>query len=466
MRRKPGSPQERYTDLGNAKRLVRLHKDTVRYCRAWERWLIWDDTQWVRDEKDAIYRKAEAVASTRWEALKSTPGKEERRRLFRHAEYSESARGLRAMLDLASKQPGIVMTPDEFDSDPWLLGTRNGVLDLRVGKLRPARREDYLTRCVRTSYDPDALCPRWLEFLKRITDGDDDLLRFLQRAVGYTLTGSGREQVLFICYGEGANGKSTFLNTLTDLLGEDYAGPLASDTLLKKRGGMTNDLASIQGKRMLTAIEIEQGQHLAENLIKQLTGEDTLKVRFLYQEFFMLRPGAKLFMAVNHKPRIAGRDNAIWRRIRLIPFMVTIPEAEWDRELRDKLRAEFPGILRWAVEGCQEWRRDGLGQPPAGEAATQEYRDEADSFGRFCEERLQVRPGSKVSAYSGSLYNQYEAWCEDHGETPDSRKAVAERLRDLGCKPDKDSEGTRLWRGVEFRPEPSGTADTADTAAG
>lgn len=462
--RKVTPRRERCTDLGNAKRFVQQHKDAVRYCKAWERWLIWDGMRWARDEKDAIYRQAEATASLLWGEFKHVKDKRKRDELYRHAQRTESVQGLRAMLDLASKQPGIAMTPDQFDANPWLLNTQKGVLDLRTGKVRLALRGDYLTRCVSTYYDPEATCPRWLEFLKRITNGDNELERFLQRAVGYTLTGSASEQVLLICYGGGANGKSTFLNTITDLLGEDYASPLPPDTLLKRGGRMTNDLAGIQGKRMVTAIEVEQGQYLAENLVKQLTGEDPLQVRFLYQEFFTMRMSAKLYMAVNDKPRIAGRDPGIWRRVRLIPFTVTIPPEEQDRELREKLKKEFPGILRWAVEGCTEWRRCGLGQPPVVEAATQVYREEMDSIGRFVKERL--RADAEAFAYSGDIYQAYAGWCEGWGETPESMKAVMQRLRELGCIPDKDSKGHRLWRGVGFQPEQSGTADTADTAAG
>jgi putative DNA primase/helicase len=235
------------------------------------------------------------------------------------------------------------------------------------------------------------------------------LIRFVQRAVGYSLTGSTNEQCLFILYGSGANGKSTFLNTISAMLG-DYARQTPTDTLLVKRGdGISNDVARLHGARFVSAMEVDNGRRLAEAQVKQLTGGDLMAARYLYQEFFEFRPQFKLFMGVNHTPVIQGTDHGIWRRIHLVPFTVTIAKEDQDKRLVEELHAERSGILRWAVEGCLTWQAEGLEPPTAVAEATEEYRAEMDVLARFLLECRDVGPEARVA--TGLLYARYVGWC-------------------------------------------------------
>jgi putative DNA primase/helicase len=360
------------------------------------------------------------------------------------------------MIELAKSEQGIPVSPQQLDSNPWVLNVLNGTLDLRTGQLREHRREDLITKLAPVAYDPEAPCPRWEAFLSRIFAGDAELIRFVQKAVGYSLTGSTQEQCFFILYGTGANGKTTLMQTVSALL-KDYARQTATETLLVQRGdGPRNDLARLQGARFVYASETEGGRKLAEALVKQLTGGDTLTARFLYSEHFEFQPMFKLWLAVNHKPVVQGTDHAIWRRIRLLPFIVTIPVAEQDKRLIEKLRDELPGILRWAVEGCLLWQQEGLEPPQAVKRATGDYRSEMDVIAAFIQNCCVVEPQGKVS--TSELYEEYAGWCTQMGETPVSQKALAAALKERGCTPGR-SGGGRLWCGIALKgdePEPQG----------
>ena len=323
----------------------------------------------------------------------------------------------------------------------------NGTLDLRTGELRPHRREDLITKLAPVVYDHEARCPLFLAFLDRILAGNADLIAFVQRAVGYSLTGDVQERVLLILWGGGANGKSTLLETLRGMLG-DYAMRTPTETLLVKReGAIPNDIARLKGARFVSASEADEGKRLAEAQIKEMTGGDTITARFMRAEFFDFRPEFKLWLATNHKPVIRGTDKAIWDRIRLVPFNVRIPEAEQDKGLGAKLRDELPGILAWAVEGCLAWQRDGLGIAKDVQAATASYRDEMDVVAAFITDVCTVAPGARVQ--SRVLYEKYKRWCEENGERAVSQKALGEKLRERGLEPRKGSGGARWWHGVE-----------------
>jgi putative DNA primase/helicase len=278
-------------------------------------------------------------------------------------------------------------------------------------------------------------------------DGQAALITFLQRAVGYALTGDTSEHVLFLLHGTGRNGKSTFLETLHALLG-DYAKQADFATFLaRKHDTVRNDLAELQGARFVAAVEVEEGRRLAENLVKQLTGGDRIKARFLYQEYFEYVPQFKVFLACNHKPVIRGTDLAIWERIRLIPFTVTIPKAERDTHLLTKLLQELPGILAWAVQGCLAWQQHGLGEPQAVVQATGAYRAEMDLLGSFLEDTVVL--GTHHQVTSKDLYTAYCTWCETNGETPMSKKALGSRLLERGCAPVRlGPKQARGWQGL------------------
>src|SRR5439155_4535552 len=370
-----------------------------------------------------------------------------REKLLKHALRSEQAARMQGMVTLAQSEPGIPVKPDQLDADPWALNVLNGTLDLRTGQLRPHRREDLITKLAPVVYDHEARYPLFLAFLDRIFAGNTELIGFVQRAVGYSLTGDVRERVLLILWGGGANGKSTLLETLRSMLG-DYAMRTPTETLLVKHdGAIPNDVARLRGARFVSASEADEGKRLAEAQIKDMTGGETLSARFMRAEWFDFKPEFKLWLATNHKPVIRGTDKAIWDRIRLVPFNVRIPDGEQDKGLGAKLRAELPGILAWAVEGCLAWQRDGLGIAQDVQAATASYRAEMDVLAVFIGDVCTVSPAAKVS--SKLLFSRYSKWCEANGERPLSQRALGEKLREKGFEPGKvGHRGTRGWLGI------------------
>ncbi len=407
---------EHLTDLGNARRLVSQYGQDLRYCYDWRKWLVWDGQRWRRDTPWEVNRKVKATVKTIYGEAAAVEDDERRKAIAKHATRSEASERLKVMVEQAQSE--LPITTAELDADPWLLNCPNGTLDLRTGELHPHTRTDMLTKMTTIPYKPGDNCPLWLEFLETVFNGNQDLIHFIQKAVGYTLTGDCSEQVLFILYGTGANGKSVFLETIQAILGEDYARSTPTDTIMVKDGSsINNDIARLTGARLVTVNEVEDGQRLAESLVKQLTGQDTVTARFLHAEFFDFKPQFKLFIRANHKPVIRGTDEGIWRRLRLIPFTVTIPEGQRDPRLLEKLQAELPGILAWVARGCQYWQNESLGLPSEVKAAVDAYRNEMDVIGQFLEDRTvevsDVPDLLKVKA--GDLYKAYSAWCEENG---------------------------------------------------
>lgn len=439
---------EHFTDLGNAGRFVAQHGNDVRYCHIWRKWLVWDGTRWRTDESGEVERHAKYTVRQLYADASRVNDDDLRAELAKWARASESRSRIQAMIDLAKSEPTIPVSPPELDANPWLLNCQNGTIDLRTGELMKHRREDLCTKLIPVEFDPEARCPIFKKFLQRILKDNTELINFLRRAIGYALTGSTVEQVLFILWGCGANGKSTFLEIIRAVLG-DY-GRTADSALLmhQNHDGVRNDVARLAGARFVSTSETEAGRHLAEVLVKQLTGGDKVAARFLYSEFFEFDAQFKLFLTTNHKPVIRGTDNAIWRRIRLIPFEVTIPEEEQDKDLPRKLRAELPSILAWAVRGCLRWREYGLGQPKKVSAATESYRQEMDIIGAFLKDRCLLRGDAKVTA--GQLYVAYKKWCDDNGERPLTQQKLGGALGDRNFRPYRIGR-VRSWLGLELR---------------
>jgi putative DNA primase/helicase len=477
------SPKERpkfnNTDLGNAKRLVHYFGDDLKYCFAFGSWYVWDGKRWGIDQTGEIERKAKATVM---KIYKEAMAEDDDKRiiLMKHATKTESGQSLTNMIKWARSEEGIPVTPEQLDGDQWVLNCMNGTLDLKTGKLLPHQRDQFMTNILPVEYDPSAECPNWIKFLNRImqdAQGNErpGLVEFLQRAVGYALTGSIKEQVIFFLYGSGKNGKSTFINTIKDLLG-DYARQSSTETFMAKQnsGGATNDLARLKGARLVSAVESEEGKKLAESLIKQLTGGEPITARFLHKEFFEFTPTFKIFFVTNHKPQIRNSDLGIWRRIRLIPFNATIRVDEDDKSLPEKLRDEMPGILKWAVEGCLMWQKDGLVAPEEVMNATNEYRDEMDTMSHFVRDFCIVNPLAKAS--SADLYDAYKEWCDDNGEYTLTKNKFITKLRERmeshgNPITDYRTNTGRYWKGIALAdktdlPNISETATHGDTQKG
>lgn len=439
----------RLTDAGNAQRFAAQHAGHVHYCYAQKTWLVWDGTHWRRDPGDAIVRMAKEAARAIYVEAATATSEEQRKATGQWAAKSEDERRLRAMITLAQSEPGIPVTPDELDADPYLLNVANGTLHLKTGTLQPHRRADLITRIIPITYDAAAACPIWEGFLKHIFADKGRLITFVQRAIGYALTGTTHEQVIFIFWGRGANGKSTLLETTTHLL-DPYAARIAAETLLARKGDALamNDLFTLQGARFVVAIESDADRRLAESLVKSLTGGDSIKVKKLYADISTFKPAFKLFMATNHKPMIRGTDHAIWRRIRLVEFDVVIPDDQQDKELPTKLKAELPGILRWAVDGCRAWQAHGLGLPEEVRAAGEAYRQEQDTLGTFLAERCWGDPKTEVAF--DALFDDYGIWAYRAKEKPLSAKKFSLALKERGLQQVKRATG-RVWLGLRLR---------------
>jgi len=455
----PESPlvSAEHTEMGDADRFISVNQQRARYSPEQERHYAYDGKVWVNG-KALWARFAQETALATMAAAEAMPGvlpvpdgqqatPEQKAKLaaIEHATKLQSRYKLTAMAELAA--PRLPIEVEQLDANPWLFNVDNGTLDLKTGTLRPHSPDDYLTHLAPVAFDPEAQCPTWDAFIERITDGDRELATYLQRIAGYALTGSTNEQCVFVIYGDGQNGKSTFVETLAKLFG-DYWLKLPTKALMAKReDGIPNDIARLPGVRMAVANEVSAGRRLDEATVKDLTGDDTITARFMRQEFFDFTPTHKLFLYGNYKPLVRGTDNGIWRRIKLIPFTQIIPDSERDPDLKSKLAAELPGILNWALAGCMAWQAEGLPEPKAVKDATAEYRSEMDVIGQFLEECTERGRGKKAKA--ADLYGAYQHWCEANGELPVSGKLFGAELRKQGLTNLKSS-GVKVWTGIDL----------------
>jgi putative DNA primase/helicase len=450
---------DHFTDVGNAQRFARWKGPELRYCSAWGKWLTWDGKRWEVDDTGKVFEQAKDVVRRMYNEACFIEDDTYRGFYVRHALRSEGEGRLKAMVELARSAEEVRVKPDQLDADAMLLNCNNGTVDLRTGELRHHRRSDLITKLAPVDYDPRARCPVFERFIQRIFDGNPDLLRYVQRCIGYALTGDVGEKALFFFYGTGDNGKTTLLEVVRVMLG-DYAGQIPIDTLmLKPQGGIPNDIALLKGLRFVTSSETEEGQRLASAKIKYLTGMNTIQARFLHREFFDFPPTHKIFFDANHQPHANASDTAVWNRIKLIPFGVSIPDAEKDRHLGDKLRGEVPGILAWAVRGCLEWQSDGLQEPDVVKNATQAYRDEMDTFQEFLEDCCVIGPGETTAI--NSLYLSYRLWAEGSGEQPVSKKQLGKLVTRNKSISQARTGGGRFWTGIGLR---SGRSDWSTVA--
>ncbi|MDP9480042.1 MAG: phage/plasmid primase, P4 family, partial [Actinomycetota bacterium] len=432
------------SDLGNGERLADRYRGNVRYCHPLRRWFVWEGTRWRPDDTGEVVRRAKATVRGIYEEATTAEDDAKAKEVSKWAGKSQAKERIGAMISLAESEPGIPVTTDQLDRDRGLLNVRNGTIDLSTGRLKPHDPRDLITKLAGTSYDPNAVCPTWDAFLRRVLPSEA-LRRFVQRLVGYALTGDVSEQILPFLYGSGANGKSVFINAIMEALG-DYAQQAAPELLTAKGHSHPTELADLKGARFVASIEVEDGKRLAESLVKQLTGGDRIKARRMREDFWEFDPTHKVFLVANHRPVVAGTDYAIWRRIKMIPFGVTIPEDERDPHLLEKLRSELSGILAWAVRGCLDWQREGLGEPKEVKAATDEYKVEQDVLATFIEEACVVDP--EASDTAGNLYSAYVEWCEETGESPETQRKFGTRLREKGFERREGTTGGRKGRYV------------------
>jgi putative DNA primase/helicase len=443
--------KEKNTDLGNARRLVRLHGADLRYDLKRKIWIAWNGAKWVEDsEADAMRLAKEVPAAMSSEAQGLSDSVREARQKW--AKKSESAAALSAMIKLAKSEREIAANVEDFDRQPHLLNCANGTLDLRTGKLREHRREDMITKIINIPYDPSATAPLFEKFLDRIFAGNRSLIDFMQRAFGYSLSGITSEQSLFLCHGSGANGKSTLIEIIATAAGE-YSESVRTEALMKHKnvsaGAANEDLVQLIGARFVSAMETDTNQQLAEALLKQMTGQDRMKARKNYGHLVEFRPQFKLFVSCNDKPQISGTgENSIWRRIHLIPFTVTIPQSERDKCILDKLNAELPGILAWCVRGAVEYYREGLKVPAEVKAATEQYKAEEDTLSEFISDALEVR--EDLSMPVGELYGEFLIWCRIQNAPVEDRKTFNSMMKARGFEQARVHSG-RIWRGQSRR---------------
>ena len=419
------------TDTGNAERLVGRHGHDLMHVYGMG-WLAWDGRRWRRDKTGEVERRAVDTVRSIYEEAAKVPDDEKRKALSKWAVASESVARIRAMISLAQSMPGIpVGEVNELDRDPWLLNVENGTVDLRTGVLLPHRREDLITKLAPVEHDPAAEAPTWKAFLERVMP-DAETRAFLQKMVGYSLTGNVSEKTFPCLLGPGDTGKSTFVEAVLALMGEEYAQPAPEDLILAKQGtAHPTELASLLGVRFAPTVEIPEGRHLAESRVKQLTGGDKIRARFMQKDFFDFNPTHKLWLAANHEPFLKTGDDAIWNRIRKIPFDVVIPKDQQDKRLKEKFKAEMGGILNWAVEGCLAWQSEGMGEPEQVREATEAYQREQDTFSGFIEDVCVLGPEER--AVTAELREAYKDWCWRSRQDPLDWKVVLGRLRDRGC---------------------------------
>lgn len=417
----PRSPE--FSDSALALRFCEAHSGYTRYVAAWGRWLFWDGQSWGFDGTLRVFNLVHNVCRVA-AAETDKPGV---------ARAVTSSKTVAAVVTLARSDPRIAATVEQWDRDPWAMCTPGGTLDLKTGQLRPSRAADYATKIAAAA--PGGECPRWLEFVDRVTGGDVDLKLYLQRACGYMLTGVTVEHAMFFLYGLGSNGKSRFIEAVAGVVGSYHTVAPIETFTASPHDRHPTELANLQGARLVTSMETEEGRRWAESRIAALTGGDKISARFMRQDFFEFTPTFKLVIFGNHKPGLRTVNEAIRRRMNLIPFEVTIPKVERDLELGEKLKGEWPGILAWMVRGCIEWQRSKLLPPAAVVEATEKYLDEEDTFKAWFEECCARDAGAFTP--TAWLFNSWKMWAKRSNEWEGPQKKFTQRLVSEGFASEK-----------------------------
>ncbi len=430
------------TDDALALSFTSRYADDWRYCAAWGKWLLWTGARWLSDDTLLVHHLIRSIC-------REAAVKVDSHRLAAKLLASSTVGGVERMARTDRRHAS---TSDEWDADLFTLNTPGGVVQLATGLLRPHDRADRMTKMATAT--PRGECSLWLAFLADVTGGDAELQEYLQRMVGYCLTGVTSAHALFFLYGTGANGKSVFANVISTILG-DYASTAPMDTFVETRGDRhPTDLAGLRGARFVTAIETEQGRRWNESKVKAITGGDKVSARFMRQDFFEYTPQFKPVIVGNHKPAIRNIDEAMKRRLHLIPFTVTIPPEKRDGKLTEKLLAERDGIMAWAVQGCLAWQSEGLKPPACVVSATEEYFESEDALGQWIEERC-LLGGSHREGVS-ELFSDWREWAERAGEYVGSIKRFSELMATRKFEKCRLTKGARGIAGIALRPKPYG----------
>ncbi len=438
-----GMPPE-YSEDSLAEAFSRKYKDSLIYVHPWGQWMIWENARWQTDETDVVMDLSRKVCKVF--AAEANDRRDLGARAMKIAEKLSKLMTFKAVKQTAQSDRRHAAVPAQFDADQWILNTPDGVINLKTGRLRKAHRDDFASKS--TAIGPGGECPVWLKFLDTATGGDKDLQAYLARMAGYCLTGSTAEHVFFFVYGTGGNGKGTFINQLDWIL-NSYSRVAQMDTFTEQRFAKhAAEIAYFQGSRLVTAQETEEGKRWNESRIKNLTGGDPITANFMHKNPFTFQPSFKLLFAGNHKPALRNIDEAIKRRMHLIPFDIKVPAKDRDPFLPDKLKAEAGGILKWAIKGCLEWQKEMLNPPERVLATTDEYFQNEDTIGNFFDERCILNPYARVR--TTSLYKQYQQWAAQTGEYALSRKRFLDviGLRELYSE---RKGGEQIVMGIELK---------------
>jgi putative DNA primase/helicase len=442
--------QFRRTDAGNADLLVAMFGQDLRYVEKWSAWRVWNGARWIEASDLMLIPFARAATEHMFHWAETLPN-EEKNALRKHAFTSQKRDRLVAMIYLLKGYPQVRAAPGLFDADPMLLGCNGSTIDLRNGQLYVPKRKHYITKSTGIAVDKSAKCPNWLAYLNWVFNGDQETIKHLQRIAGYMLTGDVSEEKLFAFFGGGGNGKTTVVMTLYELLGE-YAGKARSDLLLQsqgEKGAASPDLAALQGKRLVVVSETDDHSSIAEAQVKGISSNEPVPARKLYGDVFTFKSTHKILLMTNHPPFIKGTDDAIWRRLNILPFNAKVTEQAKDVHFRERnLLPELPGILAWAIRGCFAWQKEGLKPSAAVKTATNAYRTEMDFLANWLEERSVC--DAKSSIPRSEAYGDYKNWAQSEGAPILGNRRFFLELKTRGFQSGK-SHGVRLVGGMRLK---------------
>lgn len=424
------------TELGNAIRFEYAYNDHIRYVPQLKSWIVYNEDTglWQHDEDGEVMRCAKKIPYSIKKEAEKIDNEKAQEAYNKWANISESEKNLKATIKLASSERGLIVNLKDIDSDPWVISFKNAqAINLKTLKRFSISHDDFFMNSLGISYNSDAKCPMWERFVSDIMNNDKELIKYLQRIVGWCLTGDTSEQCFFVLYGIGANGKSTFLNTLLALFG-DYGRQASPQTFMssKQDSSTRSDLVRLRNARLIATSETENNHRLAEGLIKQWTGGEEISTRDLYSKTFEFLPQGKILLATNHKPRIIGTDNGIWRRVHLIPFTRTFSENEKDTKLPEKLKAELQGIFNWALDGYKDWQKIGLSPPDSVLKAVNSYREDMDAIGAWLKEKCEISPENMELI--ANLFQNYKDYADHSEEYVLNKRLFVQQMEDRGFK--------------------------------